>query len=92
MNWVWGGMSISGLFLVYWSVFSLPKGTDLMPRPPLVKVKNGPYRLLKHPMYIGNVVLVSGLGGLAAGIWNALALGIIAGMVMEFWAGLEGGR
>jgi hypothetical protein len=43
-------------------------------------------------MYVGNVIFVAGLGGLAAGIWNALAFAIMAEMLMQYWIGLEEGR
>ena len=86
---VWSVLTVAGIALVVWAHISLPKGTDLMPKPAVILTKKGPYRFVQHPMYIGNVAFVAGLGGLAAGIWNALALGVLADMLMRFWAGLE---
>ena len=92
MTYVWSGLAIAGLCLTYWAYFSLPAGTDMMPRPPKKRVKTGPYRLMKHPMYTGNVAIVAGLGGLAGGWLNALAVGSLAEMLMQHWIGLEEGR
>ena len=85
----WITLTLSGLALTIWAMRSLPKGTDMMPVPPKVRVKDGPYRWLKHPMYVGNTLFVAGLAGLAAGFWNALAIGSVCEMLMRYWAGLE---
>ena len=72
-----------------WACKALPEGTDMRPIQPLYRIKTGPYRFLKHPMYVGNVAIVAGLAGLAAGAWNALAVGSVAKMLMQHWASLE---
>ncbi len=89
MIYFWGSLSIIGAALVQWAVVSLPKGTSLMPVPPKTITKKGPYRFARHPMYIGNVAVLSGFAGLGGGIWNALAVGFLAKMLMQHWAGLE---
>lgn len=93
---LWTVMWVAGLALVSWAYVALPKGTDMMPIPPRGKLtKAGPYRWrwLKHPMYVGNVAFVAGLagmtGGRAGGLWAALAVGFLAKMLMQYWAGLE---
>jgi len=73
-------------------VLSLPKGTNLAPVPPKERISTGAYRFLTHPMYVGNVLFVSGLGGMAAGLWNALAIGFSVEMLMRHWVSLENGQ
>lgn len=89
MVYLWSSLSITGAILALWAELSLPKGTNLMPVPPKTITKKGPYRFVQHPMYIGNVAVLSGFAGLGGGIWNALAVGFLAKMVMQHWAGLE---
>lgn len=92
MLWVWAGVAVVGLYLASWACLALPKGTNMAPVPPKVRIKSGPYRFLKHPMYVGNVLFVSGLAGMGAGIWNAFAVGFTAEMLMRHWASLEDGK
>ncbi len=90
---LWAVVTLAGLALVTWSWLALPEGTDMMPVPPVKRVSAGPYRFLKHPMYVGNVAFVAGLAGLngggAGGLFAALAVGFLAKMLMQYWAGLE---
>ena len=64
----------------------------MMPIPPVKKIKTGPYRFMKNPMYVGNLMFVSGCAGMAAGVWNAIAVGSVAEMVQRYWIGLEEGK
>lgn len=94
MIYLWVAISVAGFVLGVWAGISLPKGTDMMPGPIRGKVTtDGPYRFLKHPMYIGNVMIVAGLAGMNGGRWGgifaALAVGFVAEMLMRQWAGLE---
>lgn len=41
---------------------------------PLYIVRRGPYRLVRHPMYVGSVVMLAGAGMLALG-WGGVVLG-----------------
>lgn len=75
LTWIWALMAIAGLLLQTWACAVLPKGTSLRPVPIVTRTHRGPYRWMKHPMYAGNTIQMVGLGGLAAGPWNALALG-----------------
>jgi len=43
-------------------------------------------------MYLGNVIVLAGFGGLAAGLWNAIAIGAIGNMICYTWAGMEEGK
>lgn len=81
--------AIVGLGLVMWAGVSLPEGTVLFPLPIKAISTAGPYRFLRHPMYVGNVLAIAGFAGLAAGVWNALAVGGLAELVMREWAWRE---
>lgn len=98
---LWSAFVVLGLALAAWAQFSLPSDTAMYPQPmPDTKVTRlgivtfsptcrGPYRWMRHPMYIGNILLLTGLGGLAAGTWNALAFMTLAEMMMREWAWRE---
>lgn len=102
MTIVYGALCVLGLALAAWAHYALPAGTVMFPVPvrgaldlgraagdPIITVSpttRGPYRWLRHPMYVGNIALVTGLGGLGGGIWTALALFTLAEMVMREWA------
>ena len=94
---VWTVVTVAGFALATWALLSLPEGTDVMPVPVVERnrVTDGAYQWpwMKHPMYVGNVMFVSGLAGLNGGRWGgvfgALSVAFLAGMLMQYWAGLE---
>lgn len=45
----------------------------------------GPYKYLKHPMYVGNWLAIAGCAGLAAGWWNVLAVGECTFLLLYEW-------
>ena len=92
MTWVWGSLVVFGLLLSLWARGSLPPGTVDFPVPVKLRTYRGPYRYVYHPMYLGTVALVTGLGGLGGGVWNALALFTITELVTREWAWREGQR
>lgn len=93
MTAVWSTCLVVGLVLGCWALRSLPAGTCLQPVAIQQRSSRGPYRWLDHPMYVGNVLLVVGAAGLAAGGWNALACGTLAELLMRDWIFREtGGR
>ena len=85
MSFVWGAIALAGFFLTVWAYAALPEGTDMRPIPPKKLVFIGPYKKMKHPMYTGNTMILTGLGGLAAGWWGALAIGSLADLMMRVW-------
>ena len=51
--------------------------------PPRRRLASGPYRLLRHPLYIGNFLLVAGmLVALRPDLW--LAVVVLAGFIIEY--------
>ena len=88
-TWFWAALVAVGTGQIWWAHVSLPPGTSPLPVPVRTRTTAGPYRFLRHPMYVGNVLVVMGVGGLAAGYWNAAALGLLAILVMGEWAGRE---
>ena len=91
MTILWASVAVLGLALSTWAYVALPRSTYMAPIPPIVKINTGPYRWMKHPMYVGNVAFVAGLGGLGSGIWGALAIGFTAEMIMRDWIHREKG-
>ena len=102
MTWVYAAVCVLGLALATWARVSLPAGTvDFPVRVDALKrledgsllygvpVTSGPYRWMRHPMYLGNIAIITGLGGLGGGIWNALALMTLAELVHREWAWRE---
>ena len=86
---VYATLVIGGAILAIWARLSLPTGTVDYPVRVGKVIRSGPYRWLNHPMYIGNVVLITGLGGMGGGLWNALALMTLAELVHREWAWRE---
>lgn len=88
----WFAIAIAGFALSAWAHYSLPLGVVDFPVPIKVATTRGPYRYCNHPMYVGNVVMITGLGGLGGGVWNALALFTLSELVMREWAWRESRR
>jgi len=80
---------VVGVVLSTWAYMTLPSKTPMFPVPIVNRVTSGPYRWMKHPGYVGNTLLLAGLAGLAAGWWNALAIGMLAELLMKEWAWRE---
>ena len=85
-------MTVVGWSLVIWAGTVNPRGARRMPEPLPVgveEVQSGPYRWLTHPMYVGNWLAITGMAGLAAGFWNAFAVGTLAELLLRDWANRE---
>lgn len=93
MTWVYGAAAIGGFMLLCWASAWNPRGACDGPRPldPRKRTARGPYRVLRHPMYVGQWLTLVGVGGLAAGFWNALAFGLLASLLFMDWAWRETG-
>lgn len=89
MRAVYYTLALGGLGLAIWAKRALPPGTEDFPVPVTTPTQTGPYALLPHPMYTGTVLMVTGMGGLAGGVWNALALFTLSELVVREWAWRE---
>jgi protein-S-isoprenylcysteine O-methyltransferase len=82
----WFGMAVmlAGLCLRWWSVRTLAEffTVDVAIHPGQTLVRNGPYRLLRHPSYTGALLTVIGFG-IGTGHWIA-ALVAIAPITLAF--------
>lgn len=90
MRWVYGAAVVGGWALATWARLTLmPHGVVDFPVPVQGRVTTGPYRWLAHPMYVGTTLAVAGCAGLAAGAWNAVAVGTVAELLLREWAWRE---
>ncbi len=81
------GLLIPGLGLRLWAFTHLGgRGRTRDPRAPTDRVCSGPYRLLGHPVYVGNAVMAAAML-LAAGLRAPTGLGFGL-FVLVFYAGL----
>jgi len=81
---VGGGLMAGGMALQGWGRYHLRKvgfmsGFDLATiRPPFQPTSEGPYHVMTHPMYVGAVALIAGMGLAAWGGWEGAALALAA--------------
>ncbi len=93
MNTVYLCMFWVGVYLTVWANGENPRGavTGPAPLPPGVpRITTGPYRFLKHPMYVGQWLTIVGGVGLGGG-WAVISVGLLAGLMFVEWAWREGG-
>jgi protein-S-isoprenylcysteine O-methyltransferase Ste14 len=65
-------LAVAGLLVAAWSARTLGRALTPNPRPRGPLVTNGPYRFLRHPIYVGGSVFFAGVS--LAFSWTALAL------------------
>jgi protein-S-isoprenylcysteine O-methyltransferase Ste14 len=88
MWWIFPALVVVGGLLTLWAMVTNPAGAIGGPDPlpiGVVPITTGPYRWLTHPMYIGEWLTIVGCAGLAAGIWNAIALGLVTDLLLRDW-------
>jgi protein-S-isoprenylcysteine O-methyltransferase Ste14 len=66
-------LSVPGLLLAVWSLAVLGRSFSVAPEDRGI-VSRGPYRLLRHPMYAGELLACLGLCAGSRDIWNGLIL------------------
>lgn len=83
-------MDLVGIVLVTWAALVNPNASRLPEyRPYESYTRRGPYRVMRHPIYVGELLIVAGLAGLAAGWWNVLAVGLVADLLLADWVKRE---
>jgi protein-S-isoprenylcysteine O-methyltransferase Ste14 len=81
-----------GLALALWANKLNPEGGKVGPAPlPANAVKSGPYRIVSHPMYVGQACAVVFFMWYAAGFWAAFALGLITEVMFREYIWREEG-
>lgn len=86
---LWVLFAFGGLALMTWAKRSLPAGTPMTATPPVQRVQAGAYRWLRHPMYLGNTLFITGVAGMGGGALVALALFSLSVTVFGEWAARE---
>lgn len=77
-------VGVSGILLIVWAMFSLKKfgnGLPMNAYPPLHFVKQGPYHFLRHPIYWGYGLMMTGVfifTGSASGLWIVTPISMLA--------------
>ena len=70
-----GWLSIPGLFLMLWAFWSLGGSFSIAPASRRL-ITSGPYRLIRHPMYAGEILSLFGLCFGSPSLWNWIVLSI----------------
>lgn len=68
-----GWLSVPGLLLVLWAFWSLGDSFSIAPSARFL-VMDGPYRLVRHPMYAGEILALFGLCLEFPSLWNWFVL------------------
>lgn len=89
-DWIFAMAATIGTALVTWAAVVNPNA-DRNPdyRDPRPRVTHGPYRYMKHPIYIGEWLMIAGTAGLAAGWWCAVSLSLLASLLFRDWTDRE---
>ena len=73
--------SLPGLLLALWSLIALGFSFSIAPEDRGI-VERGPYRFVRHPMYLGEILSLLGLCISANNTWNWFALLLFVRLVM----------
>ncbi len=73
----WGWLAIPGLCLALWSMWSLGSSFSIAPAARKL-VLRGPYRFIRHPMYAGEILSLSGACIASLISWNVCVLVIFS--------------
>jgi protein-S-isoprenylcysteine O-methyltransferase Ste14 len=74
------GIGIAGLGLIAWALVTmLREGTNIMPnKTALHLVTRGPFRYWRHPVYMGEVLLLLGLAQATLNVWFVILAPLFA--------------
>ena len=79
-------LPVPGLLIALWAMISLGKSFSIAPADRGL-VQKGPYRIVRHPMYLGELLSLVGVLIVAWSLWNALIF--TAFTVSVIWRILE---
>ncbi|MFO7651214.1 MAG: methyltransferase [bacterium] len=82
---LWGlPVILAGLALRFWAMGHIGAAARSSRIGAQARVTSGPYRLLRHPLYLGNALIVAGM---LVAFWvpPALAAAVAAGFVVAYW-------
>lgn len=74
LGWLGGGIVLAALFLHFWSSVTLANG-ERQGAAASAPVTDGPFRYIRHPIYLAGVTLLSGVG-LLYSPWRAIDVGV----------------
>jgi protein-S-isoprenylcysteine O-methyltransferase Ste14 len=69
-------ITCSGLLLVLWAIVSLGRSFSIAPADRGI-VQNGPYRFIRHPMYLGELISLYGALTGDPSIWNIILITVL---------------
>jgi protein-S-isoprenylcysteine O-methyltransferase Ste14 len=74
------GFGLAGLVLMAWAVVTMLRaGTNLAPHRAADRlVTTGPFRIWRHPIYMGDALIVLGLAEVTGNIWFAIMAPVFA--------------
>jgi protein-S-isoprenylcysteine O-methyltransferase Ste14 len=77
------GLMLLGFVVDGWAMLTLQRAqTTIMPhRGALVLVSDGPYRFSRNPIYVGNTIVIAGLGVVVASWWLLLGAFVATALV-----------
>jgi protein-S-isoprenylcysteine O-methyltransferase Ste14 len=77
------GLMLLGFVVDGWAMLTLQRAqTTIMPhRGALVLVSDGPYRFSRNPIYVGNTIVIAGLGVVVASWWLFLGAFVATALV-----------
>lgn len=70
MEYIQIGMIVAGLAIRFWAIYTNRIGFNLLVVAPSVLCTRGPYKYIRHPAYLGSLILCAGLFSLCAGSWG----------------------
>ena len=81
-----------GLAIAMWAYKLNPEGGRVGPAPtPSKPITTGPYRLMRHPMYVGQFLAIAFFMWYSAGFWAAFAVALFAEIMFREFMWREAG-
>lgn len=78
--WAWA-MALAGALLSLWALWSLGEAFGVAPARRGRIATAGPYRLVRHPAYLGEAMSITAFAAAWPSLWNAAAAGAAVGLL-----------